>query len=237
MSEGDTRQRRTTESLPLGAVLAMAGGFLDTYTYVGRHGVFANAQTGNVVLFGVLAAAGHWSQALQHVPPILAFVLGVAVAETLRRPRVAAALRWPARAALVLEIAVLVVVGFLPEGVPDLVVTVTIAFVTSIQVSTFGTLIRWSYNTTVMTGNLRSAAHALYLAMVAHDLEARQRFRGFATIILCFLTGALLGAYLTDRLGPKAAWVASGILLAALALFVVDEWRERRPRNQPSAFI
>ena len=136
MSEGDTRQRRTTESLPLGAVLAVAGGFLDTYTYVGRHGVFANAQTGNVVLFGVLAAAGHWSQALRHVPPILAFVLGVAVAETLRRPRVAAALRWPARAALVLEIGVLVVVGFLPEGIPDLVVTVTIAFVTSIQVST-----------------------------------------------------------------------------------------------------
>src|ERR1700737_2804428 len=237
MSEGETRQRRTTESLPLGAVLAVAGGFLDTYTYVGRHGVFANAQTGNVVLFGVLAAAGRWSQALRHVPPILAFVLGVAVAETLRRPRGAAALRWPARAALVLEIAVWVVGGFLPAGIPDLVVTITIAFVTSIQVSTFGTLIRWSYNTTVMTGNLRSAAHALYLATVAHDLEARQRFRGFATIILCFLTGALLGAYLTDRLGPKAAWVASGILLAALALFVIDEGRERRPRNQPPAFI
>src|ERR1700730_13517061 len=114
MSEGDTRQRRTTESLPLGAGLAVAGGFLDTYTAVGRHGVFANAQTGNVVLFGVLAAAGRWSQALRHVPPILAFVLGVAVAETLRRPRVGAAPRWPAPAAPLLRRAVVWGVGGLP---------------------------------------------------------------------------------------------------------------------------
>ncbi len=233
MSEGDARPRPTTESLRLGAVLTVAGGFLDAYTYVGRHGVFANAQTGNLVLFGVEAAAGQWSQALRHVPPVVAFALGVAVAETLRRPRVAAALRWPTRAALVLEIAVLVVVGFLPAGVPDLVVTVTIAFVASIQVSTFGTLIRWRYNTTVMTGNLRSAVQALYLATVADDMEARERFRGLATMILCFLTGALLGAYLTARLGPPAAWAASGILLAALALFLVDDWLERHSRNTP----
>ena len=40
-----------SESLLLGALLAVAGGFFDAYTYLCRGGVFANAQTGNIVLF------------------------------------------------------------------------------------------------------------------------------------------------------------------------------------------
>ena len=38
-----------SESLLLGAMLAMAGGFFDAYTYLCRGKVFANAQTGNIV--------------------------------------------------------------------------------------------------------------------------------------------------------------------------------------------
>ena len=41
-----------SESLVLGLLLAVSGGFFDAYTYLCRGGVFANAQTGNIVLFG-----------------------------------------------------------------------------------------------------------------------------------------------------------------------------------------
>ncbi len=37
----------------LTAILAIVGGFLDSYSYLMRGHVFANAQTGNIVLFGV----------------------------------------------------------------------------------------------------------------------------------------------------------------------------------------
>ena len=37
----------------MGALLAAAGGLLDAYTYLSRGGVFANAETGNMVLFGI----------------------------------------------------------------------------------------------------------------------------------------------------------------------------------------
>ena len=47
-----------SESYLVGAVLAVAGGFLDAYTYICRGHVFANAQTGNIVLLGVNLAAG-----------------------------------------------------------------------------------------------------------------------------------------------------------------------------------
>ena len=53
-----------SESLLLGALLAVAGGFFDAYTYLCRGGVFANAQTGNIVLFGLELAQREWIRAL-----------------------------------------------------------------------------------------------------------------------------------------------------------------------------
>ena len=41
-----------SESIELGILLALSGGFMDAYSYIGRGEVFANAQTGNMLLLG-----------------------------------------------------------------------------------------------------------------------------------------------------------------------------------------
>ena len=41
---------KASESYLVGVLLAIAGGYLDVYTYVCRGGVFANAKTGNIGL-------------------------------------------------------------------------------------------------------------------------------------------------------------------------------------------
>jgi uncharacterized membrane protein YoaK (UPF0700 family) len=61
-------------------MLATAGGFLDGFTYVGHGHVFANAMTGNVVLLGISFMSGSWDTAFNHLPPILAFLLGISAA-------------------------------------------------------------------------------------------------------------------------------------------------------------
>jgi uncharacterized membrane protein YoaK (UPF0700 family) len=48
--------RNRPEAVPVGFLLSAVGGYLDAYTYVGHGGVFANAQTGNVVLLAVAVA-------------------------------------------------------------------------------------------------------------------------------------------------------------------------------------
>ena len=45
------------------SLFAIVGGYLGAYSYLARGHVFANAQTGNIVLFGVRAAAGNWTSA------------------------------------------------------------------------------------------------------------------------------------------------------------------------------
>lgn len=225
MAEPDGVPYRTSRSLRLIMLLTMAAGFLDAYTFLGRGGVFATAQTGNVVLLGVQAAQAHWAEALRHVPPIIAFVIGVWTAETLRLPRVAALLRWPVRAALVLEILVLVVVGLLPSGGSDELVAVMIAFVASVQITSFGLIGTWTFNTTVTTTNLRNAAQSVYAAVVRHDREAAARARSLWPAIGSFAAGALLGGLVTAHIGDRAVWVATGLLLAGLALFLADDRR------------
>ena len=46
-------QRKASESYLVGLILAAVGGYLDVYTYISRGGVFANAQTGNIVLLAI----------------------------------------------------------------------------------------------------------------------------------------------------------------------------------------
>ena len=55
-------QKKASESYTVGIILAFVGGFLDIYTYVSRGGVFANAQTGNMVLLAIHAYKREWSQ-------------------------------------------------------------------------------------------------------------------------------------------------------------------------------
>lgn len=59
------------EWLEVGLCLCFIGGFLDAYTYVSRGGVFANAQTGNIILLILGLAAGEGGAALRYLVPIM----------------------------------------------------------------------------------------------------------------------------------------------------------------------
>ncbi|WP_246145538.1 YoaK family protein [Bacillus rubiinfantis] len=206
----------TAESVGLGVLLALVGGFLDAYTYVSRDGVFATSQTGNLVLLGVAAAQGNWQQGLRHIPPILAFVIGVIVAEGLKHPLITRTFPIPARTVLLLESIVLTFVGTWPIQVPNTIVTITIAFVASVQISSFRTLVKWPYNSAMVTGNLRSAAEAAYTALILQERQGILKFFDFSAIIISFLGGAFLGTLATIHYGTKAIWLASAILLGAM---------------------
>jgi uncharacterized membrane protein YoaK (UPF0700 family) len=175
--------RTRPENLPTGLLLAGTGGFLDAYTFVGRGGVFANAQTGNIVLLAVAAGERHWQAALLHVPPILAFMLGVALAETLARPAARRTVRRPARFVLVAEIVVLVIVGALPAQVPNQVVTAAIAFTSAPQISTFRSLQGIDYSTALTTSNLRTLVAKAYRWRADHDATAGRQAARIAAVV------------------------------------------------------
>ncbi len=221
----------TTESVRLGILLAIVGGFLDSYTFVGRGGIFANAQTGNIVLLGLALSKGNLLQALLHLAPIFAFVLGVIVAETIKKSPPGLFKHDSARVILFLEIAVLFIIGFIPDTVPNIFVTVTISFVASVQVSTFRKLHDYPYSTTMSTGNLYSASQATFIAFTNKDRKAALKAIGYFTIIFSFLSGAILGGFATSFIGVKAIWGAAIVLLFAVLLLSIDESKSKNKGN------
>lgn len=213
----------SSESMELGIFLAIVGGFLDTYTFIGRGGVFANAQTGNFVLMGIEVAIGEWKQAVLHAAPILAFVFGVIVAEMIKKPSLHQLIPDTERAVLILEIVVLFIIGFVPYTSPNIIVTVAISFVAAVQFSVFRKLVGSPYNTIAITGNLRSATQEAYIAVTRKDYKSAFQAVRFSMVNISFLVGAILGAGLTSFIGVKAVWVTVVVLICSVVLLSIDE--------------
>lgn len=116
-----------SEAFITSVFLALSGGFQDAYTYFTRDGVFSNAQTGNVVLMSQHFMMGEWSEGLRYLFPLLAFAVGVFVAERIQGSfKYARKLHWR-QSVLLCEMAILVFVGFLPENL-NMAATVLVSF-------------------------------------------------------------------------------------------------------------
>ena len=105
-----------SESLLTASFIIVSGGLQDAYTYLCRGGVFANAQTGNIVLFSAYLFEGAWNHCLRYLIPVLSFMAGIFAAECIhRRFKHMEKVHW--RQLIILaEIAVLFAVGFMPQS-------------------------------------------------------------------------------------------------------------------------
>lgn len=220
----------TSESLRLGMILAIIGGFLDAYTFISRGGVFANAETGNMVLLALGITNGNYKNALMAAIQILFFVIGVLVTEGIRdfSSRRYNGYDKAEKLILIIEAIVLFIIGFVPKSVPDIFVTSTIAFVSSVQISSFRRLVDSPYSTTMCTGNLRTASQSAYLALVKKDTEASTRTIRYSLIILAFLIGAAIGGGLTFFIGVKSIWLCSLLLVLSKIIYTIDEHRFKK---------
>ena len=59
-----------SESFLIAGILSISGGLQDAYTYMYRGKVFANAQTGNIVLLAQNLIDRNWSVALRYFSPL-----------------------------------------------------------------------------------------------------------------------------------------------------------------------
>ena len=60
-----------SDSFRAAIFIILSGGFQDAYTYCCRGGVFANAQTGNIVLCSAYLFDGQWRHSVRYryIPP------------------------------------------------------------------------------------------------------------------------------------------------------------------------
>ena len=215
-----------SESLVLGLLLALAGGFFDAYTYLCRGGVFANAETGNIVLLGAHLAEGDWEKALRYLLPIVAFAFGVLSAELVKRRFKSRQNRdinihW--RQIVVLGEMVLVTIAALLPQSANAMVNIIISFVCAMQVQTFRKVRGHAYASTMCIGNMRSGTEALCVYFHTHDREVLHKALTYFGVIGLFAVGAGLGALLTRVFAERGIWVSCALLAVSFLIMFIRE--------------
>lgn len=211
-----------SEALITAVFLTLAGGMLDAYGYLLRDGVFANAETGNIVLMGIAAFQLDWLTALRYLMPIVFFALGVPAADIVRKAcRNNTHLHWR-QVVLAIEILALFIVGFLPEEL-NMLANCMVGMTCSMQVQAFRKVDGHPFASTMCTGNLRSGMDALYNYTQNHKRSTLYASLHYFGIILIFAFGAGIGVLIMPRLGYKSIWIAGALLLVSFSLMFIEE--------------
>ena len=224
-----SRNGQMSEALLTVAFLTVSGGLQDAYSYCVRGQVFANAQTGNIVLMSKNLFEGQWASCLRYLIPLLAFALGVLVAELVRgRCKALHRVHW--RQLIILaEIVLLFGVGYLPAAV-DLLANALVSFACAMQVQSFRKVNGNACASTMCIGNLRSGMEAFTGFLRTGSIPALKKAGQYFCLIGLFAFGAGLGGVLCARWGRQTIWLCCVLLIVSfLLMFIREDIEEEAP--------
>ena len=175
-------------------LMMLAAGYFGAFTYSIRGGVFCNAQTGNFVLLAMALGNGQWFHALYFVIPITAYCVGTMLSEVLPGyVKKSHLIRWDTLL-IVIEILVVIFLGFLPESAP---VQITQVLIEGIPMAT-----------TFCTNHIRQVGIAITKSLrhPQERLSHLRRLRTHAVMLVSFVLGGVASTFLCRFFLGKAIW-------------------------------
>ena len=213
------RAKQTSESIELGVLLALVGGFMDAYSFIGRGEVFSNAQTGNILLTAVHLSQGDFMAMFRYMFPVVAFALGIMLSDFIHA-RLSSRLHWR-QTALLFEIAVMAAVGTMTSE-QNIPANCLLSLACGTQVETFRKIHGKGIATTMCIGNLRSALHNVDDYIINHNRGFLRAGVMYFGAIGCFMVGAVGGNWFIERAGLHAIWACIPLLAAAFLIMFSD---------------
>ena len=188
-----------SEALLTAAFLSLSGGLQDAYTYIARDEVFANAQTGNIVLLSQNLFTGNWAKVPHYLVPLVFFALGIAASEGMRyRFQQARRIHWRQLVLLV-------------------------SFSCAMQVQAFRKVNGYAFASTMCIGNLRSGMDSLCAYVRTRNREPLRKAGHYFAIILFFALGAGLGGWGITQFGMRTIWLSCALLVVGFLLMFLKE--------------
>lgn len=213
--------------------LAFIGGFLESYTYLLKGNIFANAQTGNFALMAMnFTYYKDPLKGLYYLIPMSAYVIGIFL--TIHMPKkFNGKINWYTLF-VIIQFFVFLCVGLLPSWVPYGVTTVAVAFLCAMQYNTFKACRGVTMSTVFCTNNLRQ--FAISISQNLHDDRNALIRKGILYLanIIFFVIGAGVSALLIRLLNENGIRSEYSIWLCCIVLIPVgiylhfsDNKRER----------
>lgn len=195
---------------------------MDAYSYMCRGQVFANAQTGNILLFGIYVSERKWSMAIHYAFPIVAFVVGIGLADFVRiKMKEKSIFHWR-QLAVLSEAFVLFGVCFIPQKF-NLFANSLTSLACGIQVESFRKIHGNGIATTMCIGNLRSATQQMCEYAETKKKEHLKKGMLYYGIIFFFVVGAVLGNICVKYFFEKALLTCVAILCIAFVMMFINE--------------
>lgn len=225
-SKSVNKDIQMSESVALGIILALSGGCMDAYSYLQRGHVFANAQTGNMLLLGINLFEHNWMKALEYAFPVISFTAGIITAELIRYRFGKKAgtskryLHWR-QAVILIEIVCLIAACYIPQTL-NLIANSLTSMACGIQVETFRKIHGNSIATTMCIGNLRSGTESLCAWFRLRDRKLIHKALLYYGVIICFIFGAVIGNCLIKNIGAMAILICPALLCIAFVIMMID---------------
>lgn len=209
------RTVQISESMRLGILLSLSGGFMDAYSYIERGKVFANAQTGNILLLGISLSEGEYVQMIHYLLPIMAFVCGIALSDVIRIKK-QTFIHWR-QISIIMEAVILFVVAFIPHHYNLLANSLT-SLACGIQVESFRKIHGITIATTMCIGNLRGGTQNLCQYFVSKEKGYLKNGLLYFGIITSFVVGAVIGHIFIQSIHQYAIVFCSCLLFVSFML-------------------
>ena len=193
-------------------LLIFVAGWFGAYTFLLRGGVFCNAQTANVVLFAIAIGSKSVRRAMYLLIPITAYFAGAFLSEYLGKSvKKVHLLRWDTLL-IGIEIAVVIVLGWLPESAPDQICQIALNFICSMQFNTFRQVEGVPAATTFVTNHIRQVGSFAAKYCRHKDKQALDKIKVHGALIIFFLLGGIAGTFISEFCDYKSIWGSAFVL-------------------------
>lgn len=215
------------EQMVFALLLTFVGGFFDSYTFINSHGIFANAQTGNLIFFSIEIANKNYNAALSYLPPVCFFIIGVIFNEYITSSFKHLSVNRYINFSLLIQILVLILAYLIPFAFGVDIRPLLISFVCAMQYDGFRTVQRIPFASIFCTGNLRSASEHLFQYVVLKQKASKGKIFIYVSLILFFLLGVMIGGVISNKVGHHAILIAIGVLIID---FILGVYHDRKTR-------
>ena len=216
------QKEKLHDNIVIGVCLSLVGGFLDAYSYLLKGKVFANAQTGNLVLLFIAAANRELYKSHKYIIPIVMFALGIFISEFFKNTHY---VKNYTRMVTVLlfEVVVLAAIGLTGTYFPHDIINSVISFIAALQVANFDKVDGNPIATTMITGNLKSSMINLAKYCAVKDIQYLYSFFKYLLIIASFGIGVVIGFITIQYYAEKSILLCELFILIACVMLQREE--------------
>lgn len=203
-------RKNIAQSKEIAGALTFCGGFIDAYTYIQRGHTLAAGQTGNVIFFSASVAQGNVSGIINRLSTIISFILGLIIVTLIHAHSKSHYWRIFEMLPIIL---ICGIVSFLPKTIPNYYIVPALAIGLSMQNGAFRKIEGVGYSNGFTSGNLKKATLAWSQYFFANDKSQRATGENYLILVIAFVFGAMISAFLQKIMGIHTLLIAMFLLI------------------------